>query len=62
VVDDRDRLLLRALDSIHQRRRHEAVEVAVVYGAGHMPAVVQYLSARLGYRAASAQWFTVFEF
>lgn len=62
VVDDRDRLLVRALDSIHEQRRHEAVEVAVVYGAGHMPAVVQYLSARLGYRAASAQWFTVFEF
>jgi hypothetical protein len=62
VVDDRDRLLVRALDSIHQQRRHQEVEVAVVYGAGHMPAVVQHLSARLGYRAASAEWFTVFEF
>jgi hypothetical protein len=62
VVDDRDRLLVRALDAIHQQRGHEAVEVAVVYGAGHMPAVVRYLTARLGYRAASAEWFTVFEF
>jgi hypothetical protein len=33
--------------------------VPVVYGAGHMPAVVRYL-ARYGYRASSAEWLTVF--
>ena len=61
LVDDRDALLTRALDAIHQQRSKEPISVAVVYGAGHMPAVVRYL-ARYGYRASSAEWLTVFEY
>jgi pheromone shutdown protein TraB len=59
LIDNRDTLLVRALDTIHQRRSQEPISVAVVYGAGHMPAVVRYL-ARYGYRASSAEWLTVF--
>ena len=50
---------MRALDTIHQQRSQEPISVAVVYGAGHMPAVVRSL-ARYGYRASSAEWLTVF--
>jgi hypothetical protein len=50
---------VRALDTIHQQRSQEPISVAVVYGAGHMPAVVRSL-ARYGYRASSAEWLTVF--
>ena len=59
LVDDRDALLVRALDTIHQQRSQEPISVAVVYGAGHMPAVVCSL-ARYGYHASSAEWLTVF--
>jgi hypothetical protein len=34
----------------------------VVYGAGHVPAVVRALLARYGYRPRSAEWLTVFDF
>jgi hypothetical protein len=59
VVDDRDALLVQALDGIYQQRSQEPISVAVVYGAGHMPAVVRHL-ARYSYRASSAEWLTVF--
>jgi hypothetical protein len=59
LVEDRDALLVEALDAIHQQRSQEPMSVAVVYGAGHMPAVVRSL-ARYGYRASSAEWLTVF--
>jgi hypothetical protein len=60
IVDDRDKLLLDALASIHEQRCHEPIEVAVIYGAEHMRAVVHDLSARFGYRPVSADWLNVF--
>ncbi len=59
IVDERDAELVAALSDIHERRSAEPIVVAVVYGAGHMPAVVQAL-AGLGYRPRSAEWLTVF--
>ena len=62
IVDERDRLLLDALATIHEQRCHEPIVVAVVYGAQHVRAVVHGLSARFGYRAVRADWLDVFEF
>ncbi len=62
IVDRRDALLVAALDDIHRDRSGELIEVAVVYGAGHMPAVAHHLLARYGYRPQSAEWLTVFDF
>jgi hypothetical protein len=62
IVHDRDVLLIDALTEIHKERRTEAIKVAVVYGAGHMPAVAAVLVARLGYHARSAEWLTVFDY
>jgi hypothetical protein len=62
IVDDRDALLLRSLIAIHHERGAEPLDVAVVYGAGHMPAVVRALSAHLGYQPRSAEWLTVWDF
>jgi hypothetical protein len=59
MLDQRDRLLLDAVRSIHDRRATESMEVAVVYGAGHMPALVKGLYV-LGYRPVRAEWLTVF--
>lgn len=41
--------------------QHEPIEVAVDYGAAHMPAVVQGLGEQFGYRPRSAEWLTVIE-
>jgi hypothetical protein len=56
----RDELLLAALDEIHAERRDEPIAVAVLYGAGHIPAVAAGLMNRHGYRPRQAEWLTVF--
>lgn len=60
--DQRDRLLLAALDATHQQRAEEAITVAVVYGASHVAPVVHGLSALHGYGVRGAEWLTVFDF
>ena len=62
LLDDRDALLVRALEAIHEQRSQEPISVAVVYGAAHMPAVARALAARYGYRPMGAEWVTVFPF
>ena len=58
-LGERDRRLLAALQRLHEEHGSEAIEVAVVYGAGHVPAVVHGLRTRYGYVARSADWLTV---
>jgi hypothetical protein len=60
ILDSRDALLVDCLVSIHDA--HQAERVAVVYGAGHMPAVTREMFRRFGYRPRSAEWLTVFDF
>jgi pheromone shutdown protein TraB len=62
IVDDRDAMLVEALNSLHQTRSSEPITVAVVYGAGHIPAVIRALYAHYGYRPRAAAWLTVFDF
>ncbi|GAB3414853.1 hypothetical protein [Flindersiella endophytica] len=62
VVDRRDTLVVDALTAIHDERHSEPITVAVVYGAGHVPGVVNALGARLHYLPRSAEWLTVFEY
>jgi hypothetical protein len=60
MSDRRDQRLLDALGEIHTRRGDEPIRVAVVYGAGHVPAIVTGLRDRYGYRPRAAEWLTVF--
>lgn len=62
TVNRRDALVVEALAVIHAERREEPITVAVVYGAGHVPGVVNALGARFGYLPRSAEWLTVFEY
>jgi hypothetical protein len=55
----RDQRLLDALGEIHTERGAEPIRVAVVYGAGHVPAIVSGLWDRYGYRPRAAEWLTV---
>jgi hypothetical protein len=59
LLGERDERLLAALYRIHEERGSEDIEVAVVYGAAHIPAIVRGLRDRYGYRARSADWLTV---
>jgi len=47
---------------IHHSRCDEAIDVAVVYGAEHMRAVVRHPGGRYGYWAKDAEWMTVLTF
>ena len=49
IVARRDQALLAALFAVHDEHAAEAIDVAVVYGAGHVPAIVRGLHSRYGY-------------
>jgi hypothetical protein len=56
MFDERDVQLVDAVTRICEERSSQAIEVAIVYGAAHMPAVVRTLG-RLGYRPQrGAEW------
>lgn len=60
--EQRDRLLIAELDRIHRQRHHEAIKVAVVYGAHHVPPLIHAMRALHGYRVRGAEWLMVFGF
>jgi hypothetical protein len=62
VIHSRDKRLIDCIEDIHQRHALDKIDVAVVYGAAHMRALVEYLSVRHDYFAKDAQWITVFDF
>ena len=62
LLDQRDALLSAALDEVLVQHRDEAIDIAVVYGARHMPALTRYLAAKYGFRPRTAEWLTVFDF
>jgi hypothetical protein len=61
ICHERDQLLIQALMAVHEQRNREPIKVAVVYGAGHMPAVLHALSARHRYVARDGEFLTVFD-
>jgi len=62
LLDRRDALLAAALDEVLVQHGDTAIDIAVVYGAGHMPALTRYLVARHGFRPREAEWLTIFDF
>lgn len=60
VLDHRDALLCEAATRIHTQRCDEDINVAVVYGAAHVPPLVAHLRARHGYVVRSGEWLQVF--
>ena len=60
VVHDRDRLLCTAIAREAAMTPDRTKTIAVLWGAGHMPAVVHLVLGPLGYRVAIAEWVTVF--
>jgi hypothetical protein len=61
IMTRRDGRLLACVLRCHDESRSESKRIGVLYGAGHIPAVVRLLQDRLGYRVEQADWVTVFE-
>jgi len=61
VDEERNAHLLAALERIHEERCTDAIQVAIVYGARHLPAAVHHLGRRFNYWARDAEWVSVFE-
>ncbi|HEU5108058.1 MAG TPA: hypothetical protein VFT95_05825 [Micromonosporaceae bacterium] len=59
ICGERDRRLIAALRQLHEQRGSENIEVAVVYGAGHVGAIVHALCSPDGYLVRSGEWLTV---
>lgn len=60
VVHDRDRLLCTAIAREAAMTPDRTKTIAVLWGAGDMPAVAHFVLGPLGYRVAIAEWVTVF--
>ncbi|MEJ3748522.1 hypothetical protein WEI85_35230 [Actinomycetes bacterium KLBMP 9797] len=60
--EQRDRLLVAELDQIHRERQHEAITVAVVYGAAHVAPAVHGLRTLHRYGIRGAEWLTILSF
>ncbi|MEU8662734.1 hypothetical protein, partial [Actinoplanes philippinensis] len=62
-LTERDRLLLGVIREIDEAFAVEDIEVAVVFGAAHMPLVVRELTGTLGHRPfAEEEWLTAIDF
>jgi hypothetical protein len=63
LLEERDEHLVAAVTRIHEERNRQAIEVAIAYGAAHLPAVVQALVGRLGYRPErGGEWLLAIDF
>jgi hypothetical protein len=60
VLHKRDQVFLRKLEEYYKENRNSGFRVGILYGAGHMRAIFGFLSRRLGYRVAEAEWVSVF--
>ncbi|MPZ80725.1 MAG: hypothetical protein GEV28_10145 [Actinophytocola sp.] len=58
---ERDDRLLAALVELHRTRSDERIDVAVVYGAAHVPRLVHRLADTLDYRPRTAHWITAID-
>ena len=61
LIDERDRRLIRNIESLYQANGKDKKTVGIVYGAMHMRNVTNFLLQKLNYRIAKAEWVTVFD-
>lgn len=59
LTHGRDAELVKALGVIHAERQNEPVKIAVVFGAAHIPAAVDYLTEKFRYYVQNAEWLMV---
>jgi hypothetical protein len=60
LLSTRDARLIQIVGEHHKQNRDRAIKTAILYGAGHMPAVTRFLMGKLGYRISASEWLLVF--
>lgn len=61
VVAQRDRVLIEKIERLYEEQHTLKKVIGIVYGAGHMRAIADYLLNKLEYRVIKAEWVRVFE-
>jgi hypothetical protein len=61
LLDERDQTLIGHIEKLAHSDQHARKIVGIVYGAGHMRNVIDFLLRKLNYRVAKAEWVTVFD-
>lgn len=61
LLDERDQLLIRAIEELYTANHDDRRLVGVVYGAEHMRSAMRFLRDKLRYQVATAEWITVFD-
>jgi len=61
IINERDQRLIRTIESLHQANGKDKKAVGILYGAGHMRNVTDFLLRKLNYRIVKAEWVTVFD-
>ncbi len=61
ILDRRDARLIAALEAV-LTTADSPRNVGVLYGAGHMSSVTDWLMSKRGFRVLQAEWLTVFEY
>jgi len=59
ILHERDKKLLKTIESHIQEDRKNPQVTAIVYGARHLPPIMAILFSRFGYRVAKAEWVNV---
>lgn len=60
IVHRRDEHIVKKLDEFHEALRGTTCTVGILFGAGHMRAIVRHLIDRRGYHVAQGRWLTIF--
>ena len=61
VDDSREKKVFEELDKIHKEKFDEEIQIAIVYGAGHMKAISNYMMHKLNYKSKEADFIEVFK-
>ena len=59
LVTKRDEYIVSQIDRYLEDREGESETAAILFGAGHMPAIVSHLSEKYGYKSMKAEWISV---
>lgn len=59
IVTKRDEFIVSQIDKYLEDNRSSTELAAILFGAGHMPAIVSHLSQKHGYSSKKAEWISV---
>ncbi len=61
LVDKRDKIIIKNIQTILKDKNSERIDIAIVYGAEHMRAILKYLMDVEQYKVTRSEWLSVIE-